>query len=168
MAKYVEFIIDSKMVTGYEGETEWLKLFDDKKKLREKIEERRGIYLFRVDPPDLNIKIYNRLKIYSGQKGDSPNVYSQITHIGGMLPKSVRTKRNDIFKRAVEDYHGVKNRNVDAPSKYSEQRLEKSRIMQEFSENFYVKIYYTDSDEAEQNLLNQHIKKIGYNPPWDL
>jgi hypothetical protein len=40
--------------------------------------------------------------------------------------------------------------------------------MRELGESFYLKIYYTDSDEAEQCLLDKHKEEIGYNPPWDL
>ncbi|HGJ64179.1 TPA: hypothetical protein ENS27_02180 [bacterium] len=162
MPKFMEFNIEPEMILGYEGGTDWLKLFDDKKNLRLKIEARRGIYLFSVDPPEINIEIYSRLNDHI------PDVYSQITHIGGMKSSKAQSTRYDIFERAVKDYHGVRNRNVNSPSKYSPQRLEKSRIMQEFGENFYVKIYYTDSDEAEMYLLSKYIEKFGCKPPWDL
>lgn len=161
MPEYMEFFIEPEMIIGYEGETDWLKLYDDKKKLRAKIEERRGIYLFSVDPPEINIEIYKRLH------GNSPSLYSQITHIGGMKPKNARTVRNDIFARAVNDFYRVKDRDPNLPSLKLHQR-KKTRIMREFGESFYLKIYYTDSDEAEMDLLNRYIKKFETKPPWDL
>jgi hypothetical protein len=84
-----------------------------------------------------------------------------------MKSKKAASVRDDIFKRAINDYHSVRNRNVDRPSKYSAQRLEKSRIMKEYASGFRVKIFYTDSDEAEMHLLEQHVKQIGCKPPWE-
>ena len=159
---YREFLLRKKMVLGYLGETEWLRLFDPLDKLRPMVEPRRGIYLFRLEPPARNIEIYKRLHDFW-----VPQTYSQVTHIGGMMSKRSDSVRDDIFKRAIKDYHSVRNRDVDRPSKYSAQRLEKSRIMKEYDSGFRVKIFYTDSDEAEMHLLEQHLKQIGCKPPWE-
>lgn len=160
---YKEFELRKEMVLGYLGETEWLRLFDPLDKLRSKVEPRRGIYLFRLEPPACNIEIYKRLHNWV------PQTYSQVTHIGGVKSKGSAV-RGDIFKRAIKDYHSVRNRDVDVdrPSKYPPQRLEESRIMKQYDSGFYVKIFYTDSDEAEVHLLKQHVEQIGCKPPWEM
>jgi len=163
MPQYREFPLRREMVKGYLGETGWLRLFDPLNLLRTKVEPRRGIYLFRINPPAHNLEIYKRL-----HNSWIPQIYSQITNIGGMKSKRSASVRYDIFKRAIEDYHTARNRDVDRPSKYSLQRLEKSRILKEYRRGLHVKIYYTNSDEAEMYLLGLHVKNIGCKPPWEM
>ena len=169
MPKYMEFIIEPEMIIGYEGETGWFKFPDKQENLRSKIEERRGIYLFSAEPPEINIEIYKRLLKHAKRRRNIPDIYSQITHIGGMKSSKAQSTREDIYERIVEVVYKVRDRNIDTPSFKKKQQLqEKTIIMREFSKNFLLKVYYTDSDEAKLDLLHKYKDKFGCNPPWDL